>query len=135
RAEASPSSPTSAVSPSEPRPWGSSPNSGPYGHPGNQVDAFLTWLAVAAGVVGALVVLLFLLAPLWNERPTSSVYKEHEDTSSDQGRDRARDRAPRRALARAFSRPRFRSRRGSQGAGRQHPASLGRGANAPSRAP
>jgi hypothetical protein len=44
------------------------------------VDAFLTWLAVAAGVVGALVVLIFLLAPIRNDKPASSVMKKHEDT-------------------------------------------------------
>jgi hypothetical protein len=47
---------------------------------GNSVDAFLTWLAVAAGVVGALVVLIFLLVPIWNDEPGSSVMKKHEDT-------------------------------------------------------
>jgi hypothetical protein len=44
------------------------------------VDAFLTWLALAAGVVGALVVLIFLLVPIWNDEPGSSVMKKHEDT-------------------------------------------------------
>jgi hypothetical protein len=49
------------------------------------VDAFLTWLAVAAGVLGLLVVLIFLFAPLWNDEPDPIVLKKHEDTSSNQG--------------------------------------------------
>jgi hypothetical protein len=49
------------------------------------VDTFLTWLAVAAAVVGGLVVVAFLLMPLWNEEPRSIVFKKHEHTDSDQG--------------------------------------------------
>jgi hypothetical protein len=30
------------------------------------MDTFLTWLAVSAGLVGALVVLVYLAASIWN---------------------------------------------------------------------
>jgi hypothetical protein len=50
------------------------------------VDTFLTWLAVAAGLVGALIVLAYLTAPIWNFMAGQVVSKEHEDTSRNQGR-------------------------------------------------
>jgi hypothetical protein len=30
------------------------------------VDSVLTWLALAAGIVGGVVVLIFLIPPFWN---------------------------------------------------------------------
>src|SRR6266446_9676504 len=70
---------------------GSWPDGSPYDRRGD-VASFLTWLAVAAGAVGAVIVLIFLLSPLWNDERGPIVFKKHEDTYRNQGRDRARDR-------------------------------------------
>ena len=44
------------------------------------MDSVLTWLAVAAGVIGGLVVLVFLIPAFWNDNSPQIVSKEHEDT-------------------------------------------------------
>jgi hypothetical protein len=48
-------------------------------------DTVLTWIAVGAGVVGVMVLLVFFLGPFWNDRGESDVVEEHEDTHSNQG--------------------------------------------------
>ena len=56
---------------------------------------FLTWLAVAAGIVGVLVVIAFFVLSVRNDEATQDVLKKREHNRTDQGRDRAGDGAPR----------------------------------------
>jgi hypothetical protein len=48
-------------------------------------DSVLTWVAVAAAVVGGLILLMFFLDAFRNVGTWSIVLKKHEDTYSDQG--------------------------------------------------
>jgi hypothetical protein len=56
---------------------------------------FLTWLAVAAGIVGGLVVIAFFVLSVRNEETPEDVLKEREHTRTDQDRNPAGDGAPR----------------------------------------
>ena len=56
---------------------------------------FLTWLAIAAGIVGVFVVIVFFVLSVRNDEPPENVLKKREHTRTDQGRNRAGDGAPR----------------------------------------